>query len=441
MVSLISSVLLALLVIFIIKKWIEYRKVLAQINHQPGPRLLVTPYSFIGALLPPIPYISGGLAYFQAMKYTDFERAGTNIFGFASVIPASSRYCVADAEAIKQITAPRSIFKKFYPDYIALTRFGSNLVAAEGADWKRQRRICAPAFSEKNNKLVWSTALGFTNDMINTWEKGSVISIHDACEDATLPIALCVIAKAGYGRNVKWNDEEVPPAGHEFTFKQALLTVSDNISLPLIMPNWAWGLRQSWKYVKKANDELRLYIHEMIAERRELQDMASRSLAEGKHDIFNQIIHAHDDNDMLSEDELIGNAFIFLLAGHETTAHSLAIALALLALYPVEQARLAQEIQAAQPESRDFTYDDMLKMPFALAVLYETLRLYPMAPVIPKYATTNTILTANAPTAHTPTNVNIPESAREVQNRSYEIDHQPSDSRIQRSPRDIAPRN
>ncbi|KAG9091740.1 hypothetical protein FRC06_000395 [Ceratobasidium sp. 370] len=339
------------------------------------------------------------------------------------MIPASSRYCVADAEAIKQITAPRSAFKKFSPDYIVLTRFGGNLVAAEGADWKRQRRICAPAFSEKNNKLVWSTALGFTNDVIDTWEKGSVISVYDVCKDMTLPIALCVIAKAGYGQNVKWKDEEAPPAGHEFTFKQALLTVSDKIYLPLIMPSWAWGLRESWRYVKKANDELRLYIHEMITDRRELQDMAARSLAEENHDIFNQIVHAHDDNDILSEDELIGNAFVFLIAGHETTAHSLVIALALLALYPEEQAKLAQEIQAARPEGRDFTYDDMPKMPYALAVLYETLRLYPMdlrtsssfknqAPVIPKYATTDTTLTINAPAPHRLARLNVPESAR-----------------------------
>ncbi|KAG8735442.1 hypothetical protein FRC10_010601 [Ceratobasidium sp. 414] len=381
MAPLILGAVSGFLTIYIVNKWVAYRKVLAQINNQPGPRLLIAPYSYVPMIMDRFP-------------------------------------------PLLRIVSSR--------------RFGGNLVGAEGADWKRQRRICAPAFSEKNNKLVWSTALGFTNDMIDTWEDGSVISVHDVCKDMTLPIALCVIAKAGYGQDVKWKNEEAPPAGHDFTFKQALLTVSDKIYLPLIMPNWAWGLRESWRYVKKANDELRLYIHEMITDRRELQDMASRSLAEEKHDIFNQIIHAHDDNDMMSEDELIGwfyyivnagpvadrltkgNAFVFLIAGHETTAHSLVIALALLALYPEEQAKLAQEIQAAQPESRDFcrltvvnqTYDDMPKIPYALAVLYETLRLYPMAPVIPKYATTNVTLTMNAPAPHTPATINVPESAQ-----------------------------
>jgi cytochrome P450 len=110
----------------------------------------------------------------------------------------------------------------------------------------------------------------------------------------------------------------------------------------------------------------------MISTRRELQDLAARSLAEEKHDIFNQIIQGHDENDTLSEDELIGlsehrtysgflvdifsigNAFIFLIAGHDTTAHSLALALALLALYPEEQAKLVREIQEVRPDGGDF---------------------------------------------------------------------------------------
>lgn len=407
-----SSLLLACAFAFAVSKWFAYRKAVEKISNQPGPRLLIGPHSFLGFLLPRIPYISGGRAYFLSFGYTDFERSGSGVLGFASVFPAASRFCVADVEAVKQLTASRSAFKKLSSDYNALTRFGSNLVAAEGTDWKRQRRICAPAFSEKNNRLVWSTALSFTRDMMNSWEPGVPIHVNDVCTEMTLPVALCVIAKAGYGQDVKWKDEAAPPPGHELTFKDALATVSDKIHLPLLLPNWAWGLRKSWKYVKKANDELRLYIQEMIAERRELQDMAARSLVEEKHDILNQIIQAHDDNDALSEDELIGNAFVFLLAGHETTSNSSAVVLGLLALYPDVQAKLAKEIRAAQSSDRDFTYDDISRIPYALAVLYEALRLYPMAPIIPKYAPAGATLNTGGSVLNKTGQVNVPESAR-----------------------------
>lgn len=49
-------------------------------------------------------------------------------------------------------------------------------------------------------------------------------------------------------------------------------------------------------------------------------------------------------------DWLLGNVFLFLLAGHETTAHTMAIALGLLALYPEVQNKLAEQIKQVESE-------------------------------------------------------------------------------------------
>ena len=44
---------------------------------------------------------------------------------------------------------------------------------------------------------------------------------------------------------------------------------------------------------------------------------------------------------------------IFLIAGHETTGHTLAIVLGLLALYPEEQDQVVQEIKSLQKDEDD----------------------------------------------------------------------------------------
>ena len=67
---------------------------------------------------------------------------------------------------------------------------------------------------------------------------------------------LCVIAKAGFGQDFKWHHDDLPLPGRQFTFKGALFTVAPNILLPLVLPNWAWGLRKQWRDYKKAYDEL-----------------------------------------------------------------------------------------------------------------------------------------------------------------------------------------
>ncbi|CAE6528800.1 unnamed protein product [Rhizoctonia solani] len=343
-------------------------------------------------------------------KYQVFNNLGAEIYGTVSAYPPTSYLMLADAVAIKHVSYSRNNFGKNMEDYAILNQFGSNLVVAEGEEWKRQRRIIAPAFSDKNNRLVWDTAKGFVEQMIGSWGPKKPATIHDVSEELALPLSLCVIAKAGFGRNVPLGTD-VLPIGHSLTFKDALTTVSKTMHLPLILPNWAWGLRSEWSYAKRAHNELRLYLHEMIAARRESKQQPIQELSYHQHDLFNQLIHARDADDVLTEDELIGNVFMFLLAGHETTSHTFAIALGLLALYPEVQDKLVTQLQELEREHGELTYGHMHLLSYAMAVVYETLRLFPMVGIIPKKATADATVTVgfapNAQQVQVPASMNV----------------------------------
>ncbi|CAE6464616.1 unnamed protein product, partial [Rhizoctonia solani] len=131
--------------------------------------------------------------------------------------------------------------------------------------------------------------------------------------------------------------------------------------------------------------------------RRELKEEQMQELIEDKYDLFNQLIYARDAKDMLSEDELIGNVFIFLVAGHETTAHTFAITLALMALYPEVQEKLAKQVQELECKHGVLNYSHIHLLTYAMAVVYETLRLFPMVGLMPKKATANTTITVGVP--------------------------------------------
>ncbi|CUA76997.1 Cytochrome P450 3A31 [Rhizoctonia solani] len=352
--------------------------------------------SLLGNFLPPIPYISLGRSHRWQIKYSVFNAVGAEVFGTASVFPPASHFTLADPAAIKQVSFPRNHFSKRTESYEILKGFGSNLLVTDGEQWKRQRRIAAPAFSDKNNRLVWETAKGFVEQMINTWGDGKSITVHDIGDDLALPLSLCVIAKAGFGYDVSWSNNIATP-GYKLTFRDALSTASKTMHLPLLLPNWAWGLRKSWRDAKQAHDELRLYLHEMIRSRRELKEQQAQELINQKHDLFNQLIYARDAEDMLTEDELIGNVFIFLLGGHETTAHTFAIMLGLLALYPNVQEKLAKQIHDLENIHGVLSYNHIHELTYAMAVVYETLRLYPMVSVMPKKATSDTTITVGFP--------------------------------------------
>jgi hypothetical protein len=104
------------------------------------------------------------------------------------------------------MTTYRARFPKPVRRYRALTVFGANIVASEGEEWKKYRKIAAPAFSEvcpsryssfnpecpcqKNNKLVWDETILIMMDLFdNVWGDRSEIVV-DHCIDITLPVRL-----------------------------------------------------------------------------------------------------------------------------------------------------------------------------------------------------------------------------------------------------------
>ncbi|KAK8735868.1 hypothetical protein OTU49_005354 [Cherax quadricarinatus] len=94
----------------------------------------------------------------------------------------------------------------------------------------------------------------------------------------------------------------------------------------------------------------------------------------------------HSDNDSLSvvpskqvltDKSIVAQSVLFLIAGYDTTASTLAFASFLLAKYPVHQQRLRQELQQMVQEHGDITYQGIMEAKFLDACVMETLRLYP----------------------------------------------------------------
>ncbi|OJA08387.1 hypothetical protein AZE42_00972 [Rhizopogon vesiculosus] len=79
--------------------------------------------------------------------------------------------------------------------------------------------------------------------------------------------------------------------------------------------------------------------------------------------------------------------------GRRARAHSLAFALALLALHPDKQEELYQHIKRVLPDGRIPTYDDMPSLAYSSAVFNEALRMFPPANSVPKSSAENTTFT------------------------------------------------
>ncbi|MBM5797807.1 MAG: cytochrome P450, partial [Cyanobacteria bacterium K_Offshore_0m_m2_072] len=108
---------------------------------------------------------------------------------------------------------------------------------------------------------------------------------------------------------------------------------------------------------------------------------------EPPQDLLQALIDARDPDtgDQFSREELLDQVCFLFLAGHETSASSLGMAVYLLSCFPEAQARLRAEVLellGSQPgapgcSKRPLTFEDLRQLPYAAAVFNETLRLYP----------------------------------------------------------------
>jgi cytochrome P450 len=48
----------------------------------------------------------------------------------------------------QEVTSSRARFPKPVEQYVALSFFGHNIIVSEGEEWKKYRKISAPAFSD-----------------------------------------------------------------------------------------------------------------------------------------------------------------------------------------------------------------------------------------------------------------------------------------------------
>jgi len=143
--------------------------------------------------------------------------------------------------------------------------------------------------------------------------------------------------------------------------------------------------------IKKLNtigtafDEFDQYILEIINSKKD-------DTEEYGDDLLSLMLKANKSEEVskaLTDREMIGNTFMFLFAGHETTANTLSFALGLLALHPDIQQKVYEESEEmlTKPEP---VYEDHKKLSYTVCVFKETLRLYPPVVNIPKKTVTDT---------------------------------------------------
>ncbi|CZS98571.1 hypothetical protein WAI453_005726 [Rhynchosporium graminicola] len=357
------------------------------------------------------------------LQFDPFQKFGDV---FLQVSPGSIQIWVANAEAVRQVTARRDAFLKPLESYKVLDIFGRNIITAEGAEWKRHRKITSPGFNEKNNALVFEEACRQTQGMLRKWtgsEGLGSITLEEVPRD-TMRLTLHVISRIGFGVGLLWPGEKPnektsatdaiysnneAPQGHTMSFEHALSTLLENLIWIILTPKWILKnlpLKRA-RVAYNSYNNWSQYMDELFAQKIEearkgtqtegidIMGMLVRSSYGGTADIPGrkaspgQAEMERAAKPILADSDILGNAFVMIVAGHETTANSTHFCLMELAINPRAQRLLQKEVQTIfgdkSPETWDYDSSiNTLLGGFAGAVLQEQLRIMPPVVTIPR---------------------------------------------------------
>jgi len=237
-----------------------------------------------------------------------------------------------------------------------LARFvGQGLITSDGALWKRQRKLVAPALHARRIMAYAETMTDYTDALLTDWQSGAKLDI--AQEMMTLTIR--IVAKSLF--DVDMSGELAQP------IFEAMRELQDMQGAINILPTWIPTPAELRR--RKAIRAMDKLIYRIIEER--------QAGGADTGDLLSMLVAARDENgEPMDKRQIRDEAVTLFLAGHETTANALNWTWVLLSQNPEIEAKLHEEIDRVLA-GRLPTLADLEHLPYTERVIKESMRLYP----------------------------------------------------------------
>lgn len=310
----------------------------------------------------------------QRLKFATYQQVSSRAFWILD--HSRMELYVADPVVAEDVLKRcRVEFPKNREMYKLLDILGPNVISTNGKTWERHRRVTVPPFSERVSESVWEESARQAEGARKKWFACKDAEGVRSTEEDTTRMAFNILSAAGFGLAFDFAEpqsglsEADRKAGRKMSYRDALdLLINDVGSLVLYMlarscgwPVWAmWG---SIKATATARKDYMSYMGETL--RKEREEIQAGGPTDGSLTLMRALVRDSDlglqdagavgkkgKGPLMTDDEILGNLFVYYLAGHDTTAGVLNYAVTLLACMPEWQEWLAEEIDAVVREDQ-----------------------------------------------------------------------------------------
>ncbi|KAK4879444.1 hypothetical protein RN001_007590 [Aquatica leii] len=325
--------------------------------------------------------------------FTDwFENFGDNFK--SQFIFSPPTVVTRDANLIQFVLSSSKFLQKGRVYQLFDNWLGDGLITSTGLIWKRHRKLITPSFHFKILECFLDMFYSFENSLVATLEKEvekeavdifPIISVH----------TLNIICTSSMGSLLN--------ADNKFfqSINDLCRVYMKRIMSPAKRIDLIFSMTSDYKVEKEALHNMHKYTDFIISSRKKEIEKTNNLLdltvdevgIKKKLSFLDTLLKKQTEYNSLTDKEIRDEVITFMFAGYETTASTVSFVLYNLAQHSEIQKKVVNELKwiFGDDKNKQSTMDDILNMKYLEMVIKETLRLYPVAPVIARIVSENTI--------------------------------------------------
>jgi cytochrome P450 len=296
-----------------------------------------------------------------------------------------------DAEALGAVLRDRPEGFRRTPRLAAISRelgLAGGVFGAEGEAWKRQRRMVMAGFDPRHLRAYFPKLVVTARRLERRWQGAARVGTPIDLQGDLMRFTVDAISGLAFGAdtNTLESDADVIQRHLDRIFP----TIFRRLLAPV--PTWRWFRTKADREVDASVAAVDAAIRGFIAAARE-RLAADPARREKPANLLEAMLVAADtEGSGIGEQEIAGNVMTMLLAGEDTTAHTLAWAVDFLHRHPDALARARAEVDARCGPIDAWTVERFASLPWLEACTSETMRLKPVAPALTLQALRETVV-------------------------------------------------
>jgi cytochrome P450 len=254
----------------------------------------------------------------------------------------------------------------------------SGVFVAEGDEWRRQRRLTVTALNSNHLNRYFHIVHASTERLHQRFKELTHFRQGFDVGRELTSYAVDITSALAFGSSLDTLERRSSMLQEHI---QRVFQINGR-RLVMPVPYWRWVRLPADRAADRSAAVIRHAVERFIEQTR-ARIAEEPQLRDEPENFLQSMVAAQEAEGTFTDDEIIGNTFTLLLAGEDTTAHTMAWTLWLLASNPDVQTRWAQEADAVLGDQQlPSTFESVGSFRFGEAVLRESMRLKPVAPAI-----------------------------------------------------------